>query len=119
MAQKKPKTTFGTCCTAKLQYVIVIYYTDSTIKFVTDVLYDPHKECRWEAGKQAYMFEDRKYAEDICFGLNVNGNGALVMTIPDYFNKEYFKNPSAESKPQEENTEGNIENPEKEEAENA
>ena len=98
MATRKPKVTFGTCCTAKLQYVIVIYYTDNTIKFVTDVLYDPHKECRWEAGKQAYMFPDRKWAEDVCFGLNANGNGAFVMTIPDYFNAENFKNPPEETK---------------------
>jgi hypothetical protein len=105
MAAKKPKVTFGTCCTAKLQYVIVIYFTDNTIKFVTDVLYDPHKECRWEAGKEAYMFDDRKYAEDICFGLNCNGNGAFVMTIPDYYSKKFFKNPP----------ETKDENPEKEE----
>jgi hypothetical protein len=105
MAQRKPKVTFGTCCTAKLQYAIVIYRTDNTIKFVTDVLHDPHKECRWEAGKEAYMFSDRKYAEDICFGLNVNGNGAFVMTIPDYFNKEFFKNPPETKKEGEEKSE--------------
>ena len=108
-APKKPKVTFGTCCTAKLQYVIVIYYTDNTIKFVTDVLYDPHKECRWEAGKQAYFFPDRKWAEDVCFGLNCNGTGAFVMTVPDYFNAENFKNPPKEA-------EETKENPEKEEA---
>lgn len=102
MAQRKPKVTFGTCCTAKLQYVIVIYYTDNTVKFVTDVIYDPHKECRWEAGKAAYMFEDRKWAEDVCFGLNCNGTGAFVMTIPDYFNAEFFKNPPAAEKEGEE-----------------
>jgi len=108
MAQKKPKITFGTCCTAKLQYVIVICRTDNTFKFVTDVRYDPHKECRWEAGKDAYMFDDRKWAEDVCFGLNVNGTGAFVMTIPDYFDAKYFKNPPEETK----------ENPEEEEAQN-
>lgn len=112
MATRKPKVTFGTCCNAKLQYVIVIYYTDNTVKFVTDVIYDPHKECRWEAGKQAYMFDDRKWAEDVCFGLNANGTGAFVMTIPEYFNKELFKNPP-------ETKEEGEEKSEPEEAENA
>lgn len=112
MATRKPKVTFGTCSTAKLHYVIVIYYTDNSIKFVTDVLYDPHKECRWEAGKDAYMFEDRKYAEDVCFGLNANGFGAFVMTIPEYFDAKYFKNPPETKKEGEEKSDT-------EEAENA
>lgn len=112
MATRKPKVTFGTCCSSKLQYVIVIYYTDNTVKFVTDVIYDPYKECRWEAGKQAYMFDDRKWAEDVCFGLNCNGTGAFVMTVPDYFDAKNFKNPPAAEKEGEEKSDT-------EEAENA
>ena len=87
------KATFGSLSTAKVRYVIVIYYLDNTVKFVTDVLYEPHKECLWEWGKQAEFFLDRKYAEDICFGLNANGTGAFVMEVPDYFDDEHFKNP--------------------------
>ena len=109
MAARKPKVTFGTCCTSELKYVIVILRTDNTIRYVTDVIYDPHKECRWEAEKKAYFFPDRKYAEDVCFGLNANGTGAFVMTIPDYFEEDYFKNPPKE-------TEVKEENPEEEEA---
>lgn len=87
------KATFGTLCTAKIRFVIVVIYDDNTHKYVTDVLYSPYKECRWDAGKRAYFFEDRKYAEDICFGLNANGTGAFVMEVPDYFNDDSFVNP--------------------------
>lgn len=94
----KNKVTFGTMCNAKLSYAIVILYTDGSAKFVTDVQFVPCKECRWDAGKEAYIFDDRKYAEDICFGLNANGTGAFVITIPDYFSKEKFRNPQKVSK---------------------
>lgn len=87
------KVTFGSMCTAKIRYVIVVLFDDNSIKYVTDVLYSPHKECHWDAGKQAYFFDDRKYAEDICFGLNVNGSNSFVMEVPDYFNAEAFANP--------------------------
>ena len=90
MSQRKVK--FGSMVTCKVKYVIVVVFTDNSIKYVTDVIYDPHKECRWESGKPAYIFESRKYAEDICYGLNVNGTGAFVMEIPDYFDDEKFFN---------------------------
>ena len=93
----KPKVTFGSMCTCKVRYVIAILYTDNTVKYVTDVLYEPYKECRWDFGKKAEFFEDRKYAEDICFGLNANGTGAFVMEVPDYFKEDYFTNPKEEA----------------------
>ena len=85
------KATFGTLCTAKVKYVIVRVQLDNTLKYVTDVSYSP-KEVHWEDGKQAYFWTDRKQAEDICFGLNANGNGTFVMEIPDYFTDDTFKN---------------------------
>lgn len=88
----KKKATFGTMATCKVRYVIGIVFEDNTLKFVTDVLYEPHKECRWDSGKKAYIFDAKTYAEDICFGLNVNGSPAFVMEIPDYFDYEDFKN---------------------------
>ena len=51
------------------------------------------------------MFDDKKWAEDVCFGLNCNGTGAFVMTIPDYFNEEFFKNPPENEKEGEEKSE--------------
>lgn len=90
------KATFGTMATCKVRYVIVIIFDDNTFKFVTDVLYEPHKECRWEDGKQAYFFNTKTYAEDICFGLNVNGSSAFVMEVPDYFEDNKFNNPKKE-----------------------
>lgn len=94
MAQRK-KPTFGSLATCKVSYVIAICYTDNTVKYVTNICYSP-KECRWEDGKQALFFSDRRSAEDICFGLNVNGTGAFVMEVPDYFEPENFKNPVKE-----------------------
>lgn len=88
----KNKVTFGTLCTCVVRYVIVIIYTDNTIKYVTSVRYSPHKECRWDVGKKAYFFDDKKQAEDICFGLSANGTGAFVMEVPNYFDEENFVN---------------------------
>ena len=93
---KKNKPTFGTLATCKVRYVIVILFTDKSVKFLTDVHYEPHKYCEWLDGIQAYFFDDRIYAEDICFGLNANGSGAFVMEVPDYFNDENFINPTKE-----------------------
>ena len=90
------KATFGTLATCKVQYVIVIIFDDGTFKFITDVLYEPHKVCKWESGKKAYVFDSKKYAEDICFGLNVNGSDAFVMEVPDYFDDNKFNNPKKE-----------------------
>lgn len=86
------KATFGSLSTAKIRYVIAIIHTDNTLKYVTDVLHEPYKECQWENGKKAYFFDDKKHAEDICFGLNANGTGAFVVEVPDYFNEKDFTN---------------------------
>lgn len=86
------KATFGTLATCKVRYVIVIITESNTVKFVSKVLYEPHRECQWNKGEQAYFFSDKKYAEDICFGLNVKGSCAFVMEVPDYFNDEGFVN---------------------------
>lgn len=86
------KVKFGSVSECVVKYVIVKIFNDNTIKFVTDVLYEPHKECKWEEGKKAYFFDSRTYAEDVCFGLNVNGYGCFVMEVPDYFNEGDFIN---------------------------
>ena len=85
------KTTFGTMATCKIKFVILVLQKGKH-KFVTEVQYSPHKQCLWEVGKQAYFFADRKYAEDICFGLNVNGTSSFVMEVPDYFDEKDFVN---------------------------
>lgn len=92
----KQKATFGSMATCKVRYVIAILYNDNSVKFLTDVHYEPHKYCEWLDGKPAYFFDDRKYAEDICFGLNVNGTGSFVMEVPDYFEDRNFGNPEKE-----------------------
>ena len=90
------KATFGTCATCKVFYVIVKIFPNGNIKFVTDVEVYPHKYCEWNDGKQAKFFDSKAYAEDICFGLNVNGNSTFVMEVPDYFNQEDFVNPKGD-----------------------
>ena len=87
----RTKATFGSMSTAKVRYVIVKVQTDNTHKFVTDVSYSP-KEVLWEDGKKAYFWESKVQAEDVCFGLNANGNGTFVMEIPDYFDDDNFQN---------------------------
>lgn len=87
----RTKVTFGSMSTAKVRYVIVKLSTDNTLKFVTDVSYSP-KEVYWNEGEKAMIFQDKKHAEDICFGLNANGYGTFVMEVPDYFEDENFKN---------------------------
>ena len=98
MSRPRTKPTFGTLATCKVRYVIAVLYNDNSIKFVTSVNYEPHKYCEWNDGEKAYFFDDRVYAEDICFGLNVNGTGCFVMEVPDWFKDENFINPKKEEK---------------------
>lgn len=88
----KKKVTFGSMATCTVRYAIVIINIDNTIRYVTKVQTVPHKYCEWNKGEQAYFFESRECAEDVCFGLNVNGTGAFVMEVPDYYDYENFKN---------------------------
>lgn len=89
---KKTKSTFGTLATCKVRYVIAVIFTDNTLRYVSSVKYEPHKYCEWKENERAYFFDDRIYAEDICFGLNVNGTRAFVVEVPDYFPEENFVN---------------------------
>ena len=87
------KQSFGYSASCVVKYVIcVLFPEEHKFKFVTDVETCPHKYCKWESGKQAKFFGEKKYAEDICFGLNVNGTSCFVMEVPDYFNEEDFSN---------------------------
>ena len=89
----KEKATFGTCATCVVKYVIVKILPNHKVMFVTDVETVPHKYVHWDFEKTAKFFDSKSYAEDICFGLNVNGYPTFVMEVPDYFNEGDFKNP--------------------------
>lgn len=87
------KVNFGSMATCEVKYVIIVLFpTEQKFKFVTDVQVYPHKYCEWKDGEKA-MFFNKRYAEDICFGLNVNGASCFVMEVPDYFNDNDFLNP--------------------------
>ena len=92
MSKAKTKPTFGTMASCKVRYVIAVMFTDNTFRYVTKVNVVPHKYCEWKDGEKAYFFNDRIYAEDVCLGLNVNGNGCFVMEVPDYFPEGNFTN---------------------------
>ena len=70
---------------AKEEYVvgIVSSYEDRTeIKYVTSVQTEP-KVAKWDDGKEAMIFS-KDYANDLVFGLCMNGYAAIVMIKPDY-----------------------------------
>lgn len=88
------KRKFGCMAKCEVKYVICVLFEDKgKYKFVSKVEYEPHKVCEWKDGEKAYFFGSKSYAEDICFGLNVNGTSCFVMEIPDYFNEDAFINP--------------------------
>ena len=94
MSEKKKKPNFGSMSVCKVKYVIcVLFPSKGKYKFVNDVQFSPHKECRWEDGAKAMFFEDKVYAEDLVLGLNVNGTSCFVMEVPDWFNEDDFVNP--------------------------
>ena len=86
------KVKFGSVSECVVKYVIVKIFNDNTIKYVTEIEHYPHKYVHWDDDKQAYFFDDRKYAEDVCFGLNVNSYGCFVMEVPEFFNEGDFIN---------------------------
>lgn len=70
---------------AKEEYVVGILssYEDRTeIKYVTSVQTEP-KVAKWDDGKEAMIFS-KDYANDLAFGLCINGYAAIVMIKPDY-----------------------------------
>lgn len=76
----------------KIKYVIgIIGGNDNvnTIKYVTSIDTNTNV-AKWESDKEAKVFDSKSYAEDIAFGLCVNGYGAVVMIKPDYIT---LKNP--------------------------
>ena len=77
----------------KIKYVIgIISVNDNanTIKYVTSINTNTNV-AKWESDKEAKIFESKSYAEDVAFGLCVNGFNAVVMIKPDYIT---LKNPS-------------------------
>lgn len=91
------KKSFGSMAKCNIKYVICVLFPEKgKFKFVSKVSYSPHKYCEWADKEKAVFFESKKYAEDICFGLNVNGTGCFVMEIPDFFKEEDFVNPVLE-----------------------
>lgn len=76
----------------KIKYVIGIISGNenvNTIKYVTSI--DTNTNiAKWESDKEAKVFDSKSYAEDVAFGLCVNGYGAVVMIKPDYIT---LKNP--------------------------
>ena len=70
---------------AKEEYVVGILssYEDRTeIKYVTSVQTEP-QVAKWDDGKEAMIFS-KDYANDLAFGLCMNGYAAIVMIKPDY-----------------------------------
>jgi len=91
MASKKK---FGSMAKCVVRYAIVVLVSGKhEFRFVSKVSTYPKKVCEWNKGEQAFFFESRECAEDICFGLNVNGTSCFVMEVPDYFNYDDFTNP--------------------------
>lgn len=91
MANKKK---FGSMASCGIKYVICVFFpTKGKYKFVSKVQCYPHKYCEWKDKEKAVFFETKKVAEDICFGLNVNGTSCFVMEVPDFFKEEDFVNP--------------------------
>lgn len=76
----------------KIKYVIGIIGGNenvNTIKYVTSI--DTNTNiAKWESDKEAKVFDSKSYAEDVAFGLCVNGYGAVVMIKTDYIT---LKNP--------------------------
>ena len=67
------------------QYVVGILFptkTETTIKYVTSIQTEP-KVAKWDDGKEAMIFS-KDYANDLAFGLCMNGYAAIVMIKPDY-----------------------------------
>ena len=70
---------------AKEEYVVGVLFptnTQTTIKYVTSVQTEP-KVAKWNDGKEAMIFS-KDYANDLVFGLCMNGYAAIVMIKPDY-----------------------------------
>ena len=90
MAMKK----FGSRAKCNIKYVICVFFPqEGMYKFVSKVKYSPHKYCEWKNKEKALFFDNKVYAEDICFGLNANGTSCFVMEVPDFFNEDDFVNP--------------------------
>ena len=64
------------------RWVIGVIMQDNEIRFVTEISYSP-KEAKWEEGKSPMFFESKSCADDIAFGLLVNGYVAIVMELPE------------------------------------
>lgn len=76
----------------KIKYVIgIIGGNDNvnTIKYVTSINTNTNV-AKWESDKEAKVFDSKSYAEDVAFGLCVNGYDAVVMIKSDYI---ILKNP--------------------------
>lgn len=70
----------------KIKYVIgIIGGNDNvnTIKYVTSINTNTNV-AKWESDKEAKVFDSKSYAEDVAFGLCVNGYDAVVMIKSDY-----------------------------------
>lgn len=66
-------------------YVAVFAHSASDLKYVTKVEYSP-KYTEWKYGKPALAMPYSQ-AQDVCYGLAVNGYPAIVLTIPDGYRK--------------------------------
>lgn len=57
----------------KPKYHYILVFTNNGPVFVTDVKTTPYKHCVWNKKEKPYSFLEQKYAQEVCFGLNVNG----------------------------------------------
>ena len=63
-------------------WVIGVIKKDNEVRFVTELSYSP-KQAKLEEGKSPMFFESKSCADDIAFGLLVNGYIAIVMELPE------------------------------------
>ena len=57
------------------------------IKFVTKVEYKP-KNAHWADGEKPMYFDSKTEADEIAYGLCLNGYPAMVVEFPDFFEVE-------------------------------
>lgn len=76
---------------ARRKYGIMIYTQNNTFRWVTSVDY-LDRTFKYEWDKQAMLFEDSWWCEDLVSGMLCNGFSAFIVTIPDVFREEDIRN---------------------------
>ena len=91
----KKKECFGIMNeTVSTKFTVVKITKSKKLIFMTDVQNDGIDKgtVGFEAGKQAFFFDDRFSAEKMCCLLACKGTFAFVLEVPDYYPLEVMKN---------------------------